>query len=245
MKPRWTVLSDAGLQFFGKMSAANAHEIKNALAIINENAGLLSDLVAMAKQGSPLSLERLQRLAETVTQQVARADEIAKSTNRFAHSIYKAHGPADLGRSLVLVKTMAMRFATKRHIDIEVMPIAATITLRVEPFRLMHLLWLCLQCAMEATNAEKTIQISTEKARNETIVRYGPLSHLEASTAKALNALDEMDALLQLLGGRIEADLGAGDLVLTLSAGRDINNQKNDHLTTKQQITELGGKSHD
>ena len=226
MKPGWTVLGDAALQFFGKMSAANAHEIKNALAIINENAGLLSDLVSMAKQGSPLSLERLKRLAETIAQQVARADEIAKSTNRFAHSVDKAHGPADLGQSLALVKTMAMRFATKRHIDIEVMPITATITLRVAPFRLMHLLWLCLQCAMEATNAEQTIQIRTKKNRNETIVRYGPLSHLEASTAKVLSALDEMDALLQSLGGRIEADLGARDLVLTLSAGRHIDNQE-------------------
>jgi C4-dicarboxylate-specific signal transduction histidine kinase len=226
MKPRWTVLGEAGLQFFGKMSAANAHEIKNALAIINENAGLLSDLVAMAKQGSPLSLGRLKRLAETISQQVARADEIAKSTNRFAHSVDKAHGPADLGQSLVLVKTMAMRFATKRHIDIEVMPITATITLRVAPFRLLHLLWMCLQCAMETTNAEKTIQIKTAKERNKTIVRYGPLSHLEASTIEVLSALDEMDALLQSLGGRIEADLGASELVLTFSAGRHINNQK-------------------
>ena len=218
MKPGWTVLGDAGLRFFGKMSAANAHEIKNALAIINENAGLLGDLAALAKQGGPISLERIERVSETITLQVARADEIAKSTNRFAHSIDKAHGPADLGQSLVLIKTMATRFATKRHISIAVIPSEATVTLSVEPFRLLHLLWLCLQYAMDATNAEKTIRIWIKKNQNEAIVRYGPLSHLDTSTVEELNATVEMDALRQSLGCRIEADLNAGDLVLTFNA---------------------------
>ena len=33
-----------GIQFFGKMAASISHEIKNVLAIINENAGLLEDI---------------------------------------------------------------------------------------------------------------------------------------------------------------------------------------------------------
>ena len=37
------MIAREGFQFFGKMSASISHEIKNALAIINENAGLLED----------------------------------------------------------------------------------------------------------------------------------------------------------------------------------------------------------
>ena len=33
-----------GLRFFGKVNASISHEIRNALAVINENAGLIKDL---------------------------------------------------------------------------------------------------------------------------------------------------------------------------------------------------------
>jgi C4-dicarboxylate-specific signal transduction histidine kinase len=47
-------IGDAGLQFFGRMSASISHELKNALAIIKENAGLLADYVAMMGKGTPI-----------------------------------------------------------------------------------------------------------------------------------------------------------------------------------------------
>lgn len=217
MEPKLVVLGETGLRFFGKMSAANAHEIKNALAIINENAGLLEDLVVFAEQGAPLDPARLKRLAGKIKQQVARADEIAKSTNQFSHSVDRDHGPADLGQSLLLIKTMAMRFATQRHIGIEIVQTASSITLPVKPFMLLHLLWICLSWAMEATNAEKTIRIDILQSDEANHVRFGPLSHLDAATVADLNDAAETMALLEPLGGRIEADLPNGDLVLTLS----------------------------
>ena len=217
----WISLGDSGVRFMGEMSAANAHEIKNALAVINENAGLLGDLAILAEKGVALDPKRLKRLASKIEQQVARADEIAKSTNRFAHSTDKEHGPVDLSQSLLLMKTMAMRFATKRHISIEVVPAKPAITLLVQPFMLLHLLWLCLQCAMEATNAEKTIKITMERGKDSTVIRYGPLSHIEESNVTKLRKLSEMARLLQLLNGRIEAHTENEDLVLILAKTTD------------------------
>lgn len=210
-----TILGESSLRFFGEMSAANAHEIKNALAVINENAGLLADLVAMAEKGADLSHERLKRLAAKVKCQVARADEIAKSTNRFAHSVDNVHGPADLEQSLKLIKTMAMRNATKRHIDIEVVPYRSSITLPVQPFMLLHLLWECLQCAMEATNAEKTIEVAMIRTGEKTVVRFGPLSHLAPEAVTALSETEKVRVLLQLLNAQIAADEQKEDLLLT------------------------------
>lgn len=215
MEPKLTVLGETGLRFFGRMSAANAHEIKNALAVINENAGLLGDLVAMAEKGVPMDPKRLGRLAEKIKEQVLRADEIAKSTNRFAHSVDKMHGPADLGQSLALVKTMAMRFATQRHIGLEIVACRPSITLPMQPFMLLHLLWLCVQCAMETTNAEKTIQIEMKRAENGTSVRFGPLSNLKESTAAALSNSAETSALLEIVNAKITTDLDNQNLVLT------------------------------
>ncbi len=226
MELKLTVLGETGLRFFGKMSAANAHEIKNALAIINENAGLLEDLIMLTEQGAPLDTERIKRLAGVIKQQVARADEIAKSTNRFSHSVDRDHGPADLGQSLYLVRTMAMRFATKRHIGIEIIPPESSITLPIRPFMLLQLLWICLSCAMEATNAEKTIQIEIERSADANMVRFGPLSHLEEATVAALNDSPETMVLLELLNSRIGADLPKGDLVLTFQRNHGRGNRR-------------------
>lgn len=211
------VLDETGLRFFGLMSAANAHEIKNALAIINENAGLLEDLVAMSDKGRPLDPQRLKRLASKIKQQVSRADDIAKSTNRFAHSVDREHGPADLEQALNLIKTMAMRFATQRHIDIEIVPPSPTITLQVQPFKLLHLLWLCLRSAMEATDAEKTVQVTSKKVDAKVIVQYGPLSHIEEEKLSTLADSSQMQMLLKSLNGRLTVDAQKGDLVLTFN----------------------------
>ncbi|MGD9249396.1 MAG: hypothetical protein PVI60_15625 [Desulfobacteraceae bacterium] len=214
MEPKLTILGESGLRFFGKMSAANAHEIKNALAVINENAGLLGDLAVMADKGRPLDPERLLKLSGKIKEQVSRADEIAKSTNQFAHSVDNMHGTADLGKSLALVKTMAMRFATQRHISIEIKPMASSITLPMQQFMLLHLLWRCLRCAMETTNAEKTIQVEISRSDHKTMVRFGSLSHLAGSTVTAFSNSAETHELLKLLNAEISADLQNGDLWL-------------------------------
>ena len=83
-KPEITEM--AGLQFFGQISASISHELKNVLAIINENAGLLEDLALMADRGKPIDPERLIKMAATVKRQIGRADGIIKNMNRFAHS---------------------------------------------------------------------------------------------------------------------------------------------------------------
>lgn len=209
------VMDETGLRFFSHMSAANAHEIKNALAIINENAGLLEDLVILSEKGVALDADRLRRLAGKIKQQVARADKIAKSTNRFAHSVDLEHGPADLEQSLRLIKSMAMRFATQRHIDIEIIPVLPTITLSVQPFRLLHLLWLCLQCAMDATDTEETIQIASKRTNGGVMVQYGPLARIEEEKVSMLDASTQMQVLLQRLNSRLTADVQKKNLLLT------------------------------
>ena len=65
-------LTECGLQFFGKMTASISHEIKNVLAIINENAGLLGDLALLAERGVAIEPQRLNDMSRTVMKQVSR-----------------------------------------------------------------------------------------------------------------------------------------------------------------------------
>ena len=87
MSWNWEVISETGLQFFGKMSASISHEMKNVMAIINENAGLLEDLTVMAEKGMPIDPQRLRTQASRIMKQIRRGDDIIKGMNRFAHSV--------------------------------------------------------------------------------------------------------------------------------------------------------------
>jgi hypothetical protein len=62
----WEIVGKGGVQFFGIISASISHDIKNVLAVLNENAGLIEDLVLMAEKGASFNQERVKSLAGSI-----------------------------------------------------------------------------------------------------------------------------------------------------------------------------------
>ncbi len=75
------------LQAFTEIFAITSHELKNTLAIINENSGLLEDLIMMS--GDTIESNRVQSAADSILKQVNRSDLIIKTMNRFSHTADK------------------------------------------------------------------------------------------------------------------------------------------------------------
>ena len=150
----WDIIGKEGLQFFGKMSASISHEIKNVLAIINENAGLLEDFTLMAEKGRPIDMERFKTVAGKIRGQVGRADGIVKNLSRFAHSSDDFTGEIDLNELLGFVMSLSNRFATMVDVSFEHMEADRPVLLNTTPFILQNLLWLCLNFAMEVVDGE-------------------------------------------------------------------------------------------
>lgn len=75
------------LQAFTEIFATISHELKNTLAIINENSGLLEDLIMIS--GDTIESNRVQAATDSIQKQVNRSDIIIKTMNRFAHSADK------------------------------------------------------------------------------------------------------------------------------------------------------------
>ena len=206
---------DTGLKFFGMMSASISHELKNALAIINENAGLLQDFTLMADKGVPMDPQRLKTLAEKVMNQIRRADRIVKNMNQFSHSVDDSVKSIDLHSIVELVATLSGRFAFMRGVTIELSHTANPVMITTNPFFLQNLVWLCLDFAMDAAGDGKTVTLICEETERDAQIRFTRLEGLEGMPTRTFPAEGE-EALIEVLEAEIAVDVEVGELVLSL-----------------------------
>lgn len=199
------VLAIEGVRFFGEMCASVSHEIKNVLAIINENAGLLQDMVRMNEKGMPLAPERLSRLAESITRQVARSDGIVKGLNQFAHSTDGAMETVDIGELIQFVVHLADRLITMKGKPPLIDAPVGTITVVTNRFFLENLVWGCLCRALDACPPDRTISIRIEKVeKHARIIFYG--MEKNAPDDGAGFPSPQASAVADLLGARLIAE---------------------------------------
>jgi len=194
----------AALQFMGKVVAAFSHDFKNALAIINENAGLLKDLIAMAAGGRPLDPARLETLAGRIGQQVRRADEMSKQVNRFAHSMDKPAEEVDLPEMLALAAALSHRPAALQRVALEVAAVNAPLRLTVFVFGMQRLLYDCLQAAIAACGSGGRVILSAAGTDRALTVAMTPVDAVKGD----ITVPETAAALAAGLGARLESGPG-------------------------------------
>ena len=103
----------------GRLAAGVAHEINNPLAIINEKAGLIKDLIVygQAAQATP---ERLTGLVDSILGSVTRAGTITKRLLSFARQLEVSIAPVALGKVLEEVLGFLTKEAEYRGITVDV-----------------------------------------------------------------------------------------------------------------------------
>lgn len=210
------IIPETGLQFFGRISASISHEIKNVLAIVNENAGLLEDLTLMADRGKPIDPARLKIMAATLKKQVGRADGIIMNMNRLAHSIDQTVTTADLDQTIELVIALTARFAAMRGVKVDLQLPANPLTIKTAPFYLMNLLWLCLDFSMSASGDEKQVELVVEETENSVRIRFRRLAGLSEALLETFPS-DREKNLLAVLEAALTADPERAEVVLRLA----------------------------
>jgi len=209
-----------GIQFFGKMAASISHEIKNVLAIINENAGLLEDICFMAERGKPIDPARLKKLSGSVKDQIRRADHIMTMMNRFAHSVDEASVSIDVSEITQILVSLSARFVAMRGVVLEVVKPAGSLAITTFPFGLLNLLWLCLDYAMAVVGPGKAIELLAEKTADGARFRFGRLEHMEAGAVPPFPTERET-ALSQTLYAQILRDPAAREVRVLVAQRRD------------------------
>jgi|PlaIllAssembly_1097288.scaffolds.fasta_scaffold36012_2 C4-dicarboxylate-specific signal transduction histidine kinase len=198
MSWNWEVIGETGLQFFGKMSASISHEIKNVMAIINENAGLLEDLTVMAEKGMPIDPQRWKAPASRIMKQIQRGDDIIKGMNRFAHSVDEPLRQMDLSDTLALMGALSDRFAAMRGVTLVLESASSPVPVLTNAFILQNLIWLCLDFAMGCAGASKTVFLKAEKREGGAKIRFSKLQDLAKAETGSFPGERER-ALLQAL----------------------------------------------
>ncbi len=100
----------------GRIAAGMAHEINNPLAIINENTGLLKDLLSM--EGADPDKSRLLKIAETVLRSVDRCSTITHRMLGFAKRMDPVTERIALGPLLEEVMSFQGKEAVYRSISV-------------------------------------------------------------------------------------------------------------------------------
>jgi C4-dicarboxylate-specific signal transduction histidine kinase len=209
----------AGLQFFGKMCASISHDIKNVLAVINENAGLVEDLCFAAERGKPLDPLRLKRVATDVKAQVRRGDGIISGMNRFAHSVDAESAQVNLPELIELLSALCSRFAAMHGVALEVDRSDSAATAETSPFLLLNLLWLCLEQAMAAAGPDRTIALTAETAADGARLRFRKLDGLKNVPVDAFST-EPAASLCSALNADVRADAQASEIVVQLAGAR-------------------------
>ena len=215
MEMHWDIAGPAGLRFFGRMTALTTHELNNCLGIINENAGLLEDLVLMAGQGREVDPERWLVLSERISGQVRRADAIIRGLNSFAHSVDSDRTEADIAALLEVTVSLSGRLLAGDRVRAVLDRPAEPVVVTTAPFHFMHLVGRCLAfVARHAAEPDREIRISCASAGEGGVAVI--LGGLEPSAGAEFPGRVEQE-LLAGLGGSIRWSERTGDLQLILS----------------------------
>ncbi|RPJ16890.1 MAG: hypothetical protein EHM30_05195 [Desulfobacteraceae bacterium] len=202
------------LGFFGKVTASCSHELKNVLAVVNENAGLIEDLLELAAKGRTIDPARLMTAAQAVKTQILRGDAIIKNLNRFAHCADEARADIAVDQAVELTMCIAARMAAMRGVVLTMTPPVKNLTLRTSPFALQQLMWRCIDKATASDESRGgAVNIAIEPAPEGVRIR------IKGPAGKGFEPLTSRNdqKLLNLVGAEATADPATGEMIITLT----------------------------
>ena len=213
METRDATLDAICVQVFGKISAAISHDLKNVLAIVNENAGLLDDLALRAAKGIDIPPERLSTATARILKQVKRGDTVLKNLNRYAHSTDAPLQQVNLAEMVALMVDLAGRQAAMKEVVFTNAP--AEVQVSTCAIYLESLVYLLLRQVIDTLPRREGVAITVSEEGDMVLLSLRSDSGLEMLPADGSPGAQE-EALLHWLGATLS--LVAGGVELRLPA---------------------------
>jgi C4-dicarboxylate-specific signal transduction histidine kinase len=194
------------LAFFGTVTASISHELNNAIAIIEQTAGLLEDLLLDCEGDQAVAKEQLQRIVERIDKQTKRGAVIVHRLNAFAHSVDEPHRKLDLNDLTQNVAALAHRMIDRKRAQLEIRLSEATLTIQNSPFRVQQALYLSLNEALSCAPDGSQLTLSTGSSDTKVWIEVA----CDASGTHPDPELSYLEMLMGRLGGEIESTVHDG-----------------------------------
>jgi signal transduction histidine kinase len=167
-------LDTQGLKFFGQVTAAISHELKNIFAIISETTGFLNDLTQLARKGEKFDLSILENCNNSIAEEIERGFHTIRQMNKFAHSVDDPVKEIDVKAYLELVVklTQFLSFAKK----VNILPFEESIPVTTSPFLLQSLIYHVLCCLYKSTQEDEiSVCFESRDDRHLHMIFSGPI----------------------------------------------------------------------
>ncbi|MFH1737920.1 MAG: hypothetical protein ABIH23_02845 [bacterium] len=205
-----------GLACFGRITASVSHEMNNVLAIVNELAGLLEDLLYGAEQGKAIEPERLTKVSEGIQKQIQRGQKIVQRLNRFAHSVDEPISECDLHGILDDTVGFARRFASLKGVDLQLEFPEDPVSFTNSRFAVQWAVFSCIDLALSVSNKGDCVQIACATQGKTVQVRV--VSGESSDSGETAGRLGAISDFMERIGGDLEIvrrDTNRQSIVLT------------------------------
>ena len=204
------------MEFFGAVTASVSHEINNVLAIMNENSGLMGDLLKSAGRNRPIDIKKFQKINDKLGAQIDRGKHIVKKLNRFAHSVDTPTMEIDLNEVITNFCDISQRFAYRKKVELTLSVKKVPIMIETRPFSLQQMVFYCINTYLSLTQPGDEITIKVRKdSEGAVVLVYGP--RLDAP-----ELFDALEPLKNELGAKTEAEKDGAKILIFLP--RSVNN---------------------
>lgn len=156
-------LKNGDLAFFGALTASVSHELNNIISIIDQSAGLLTDLLAGAQSGRPLSPEQLERIADRIKYQTGRGVDFIRRLNAFAHSTDEPVREFELNQLVENLAALTVRFASLKGVNLKVTYSDQPLNIIASPFLIQQVLYLIIKNILDRALKNDDIALSIER----------------------------------------------------------------------------------
>ncbi len=203
---------NAELRFFGKIVAAATHEINNVFSIVNENTGLLADLLAAGgKKGVPQ--KKVNSINESIYKHIERGKGIISHLNKFSHSVDQETSRVELEEVVHNIIELSARYARQKKASFIPQFPDGKISLDIDAFRLRMAIFTSFSAYLDGAGSDYEVTIKSGKENGSVV--------LSLSGPRIENQEDKKESMAEVmgqLGGRFTFDAPAGKIKLVLPA---------------------------
>jgi hypothetical protein len=195
-------LLEQGLNFLGRETARQTHEITNVHNIINELSGLLGDMLAAAAGGQGLDPERVGKIVTKIQEQIQRGNNLVRGLNRFAHSVDVLTGMFDLEEVAERVEFLAERHARLGKVRLKCLPPPKNVSFDGFLLGYQQLILDALDLILESDGRSNEVCIGYQIA-DGVMEFYVESDQPRVKNDLTIERIKQIEALIAELGGRL------------------------------------------